>query len=113
MRWLRILGLASLSGLVAYFIGLSHLALNHLTSPLLTYGVWALVWIVTAAAVMALVSLWYNDEWKVPDSQFVEESVATAERRLTRVEMIALAGAVSGTIMLLLIVTYWGVFLGI
>jgi hypothetical protein len=29
------------------------------------------------------------------------------------VEMTALAGAVSGTIMLLLIVTYWGVFLGI
>jgi hypothetical protein len=72
-----------------------------------------LVWIVTAAAVMALVSLWYSDEWKEPDSQFVEESVATAERRLTRVEMTALAGAVSGTIMLLLIVTYWGVFLGI
>jgi hypothetical protein len=32
---------------------------------------------------------------------------------LTRVEMIALTGAVIGTIMLLLIVTYWGVFLGI
>src|SRR5690606_10719326 len=58
LRWLRTLGLASLGGLVAYFVGLSHLALNHLTSPLLTYGVWALVWIVTAGAVMALVSLW-------------------------------------------------------
>ena len=113
LRWLRILGLASLGGLVAYFIGLSHLALNHLTSPLLTYGVWALVWIVTAAAVMALVSLWYSDDWKQPESQFVEASVATAARPLTRVEMIALAGAVSGTILLLLIVTYWGVFLGI
>jgi hypothetical protein len=113
LRWLRILGLASLGGLVAYFIGLSHLALNHLTSPLLTYGVWALVWIVTAAAVMALVSLWYSDDWKQPESQFVEASVTTAARPLTRVEMIALAGAVSGTILLLLIVTYWGVFLGI
>lgn len=112
LRWLRILGLASLGGLVAYFIGLSHLALNHLTSPLLTYGMWALVWIVTAGAVMALVSLWYSDDWR-PDPQFVEASVATAARRLTRVEMIALTGAVIGTIMLLLIVTYWGVFLGI
>jgi pimeloyl-ACP methyl ester carboxylesterase len=114
LRWLRTLSLASLAGLVAYFIGLSHLALNQLTSPLLTYGMWALVWIVTAGAVMALVSLWFNDGWRRPDdSQLADAGVATVDRRLTRVEAIALAGAVGGTILLLLIVTYWGVFLGI
>jgi hypothetical protein len=113
LRWLRTLGLASLGGLVAYFVGLSHLALNHLTSPLLTYGVWALVWIVTAGAVMALVSLRYSDSWRRPDSQLADAGVGVATRGLTHVEAIALAGTVAGTILLLLIVTYWGVFLGI
>ncbi|HEX6232576.1 MAG TPA: alpha/beta hydrolase [Jiangellaceae bacterium] len=114
LRWMRALGAASLGGLVAYFIGLSHLALNHLTSPLLTYGVWALVWLVTAGAVMTLVSLWYDDSWRRPNNyQLAEAGVSTLTRRLTRVEMIALNGAVGGTILLLLIVTYWGVFLGI
>jgi hypothetical protein len=114
LRWMRGLGMASLGGLVAYFIGLSHLALNHLTNPLLTYGLWALVWLVTAGAVMALVSLWYDDSWRRPnDYQLAEAGVGTMTRRLTRVETIALTGAVMGTILLLLIVTYWGVFLGI
>jgi dienelactone hydrolase len=114
LRWMRGLGMASLGGLVAYFIGLSHLALNHLTNPLLTYGLWALVWLVTAGAVMALVSLWYDDSWRRPnDYQLAEAGVGTLTRRLTRVETIALTGAVMGTILLLLIVTYWGVFLGI
>lgn len=114
LRWVRVLGLASLGGLVAYFVGLSHLALNHSTSPLLTYGVWALVWIVTAGAVMALVSLWYSDSWRrLDDLHVTDTGVATARRGLTRVETIAVTGAVGGTILFLLIVTYWGVFLGI
>lgn len=113
LRWLRVLTLASLGGLVVYFIGLSHLALNHLTSPLLTYGVWALVWIVAAGAVMALVSLGFSDDWKRPHSHLADARGTTAAHGLTRIETIAITGGVSGTILLLLIVTYWGVFLGI
>lgn len=117
LRRLRLLGLGSLASLVLYFAGLSHLALNQLTNPALTYGVWALVWIITAGAVMALLNLWLSGTW----SRDVEPVlVGTGDRlsgaaagKLTRVEFIALTGTVAGTVLLLLVVTYWGVFLGI
>jgi uncharacterized protein len=124
LQRVRILGLASLVGLVAYFVGLSHLALNQLTSPLLIYGVWTLVWIVTAGAVMALLSLWLGDTWRNPDrgrpssaaefDPMADGQVGPAVvPRLTTVETVALAGTVAGTVAFLLVVTYWGVFLGI
>lgn len=125
LRRVRWLGLASLGGLIAYFVGLSHLALNQWANPLLIYGVWALVWLVTAGAVMALLNLWLGDAWRGdggnPRSGAVgfdpvtgshSEPVA-AVPRLTRVETVARAGTVTGTALFLLVVTYWGVFLGI
>lgn len=128
LRRVRLFGLASLGGLIAYFIGLSHLALNQLTNPVLIYGVWALVWVVTAGAVMALLSLWLSDSWRnadgaphsgsfaldLLDASESGESVGVAVvPRLTKVETISLTGTVGGTVLFLLVVTYWGVFLGI
>jgi dienelactone hydrolase len=113
VRWLRFFGLASLVTLVGYFVGLSHLALNHLTNPLLTYGGWALVWLVTAGAVTALVSVLHRGKAWRPGGLEVVGVDDAAIARPNKLELIALAGAAGGTILLLLVVTYWGVFLGI
>jgi uncharacterized protein len=112
LRWLRVLGLGSLLSLVGYFVGLSHLALNHLTNPILTYGMWAVVWIVTASAVTALLNLWLGNTWRTGGLQ-LEAGADLSVAKPNKVELIAMTGAVTGTVLLLLIVTYWGVFLGI
>lgn len=112
LRWLRLLGAGSLLSLIVYFWGLSHLALNHETSPVITYGLWAVVWIITAGAVTALLKLWLDDSWRM--SQFAAEvGDGYSSAKLNRLEVVAVTGAVGGTILLLMIVTYWGVFLGI
>lgn len=115
LRRLRLLGLASLGSLVSYFAGLSHLALNQLTNPALTYGVWAIVWIITAGAVMALLNLWLSGTWQRGAEPVLLGGAAgrSAGGRLNAVESVAMVGAVTGTVLLLLVVTYWGVFLGI
>lgn len=112
LRWLRLLGAGSLLSLVVYFWGLSHLALNHQTSTTITYGLWAVVWIITAGAVTALLKLLLDDSWRM-NGLAVEMSDGYTSSRLNRLEVVAVTGAVGGTILLLMIVTYWGVFLGI
>lgn len=39
-------------------------ARSALTNPLMIYGIWAVVWIIPAGAVMALVNLWSSDTWR-------------------------------------------------
>lgn len=112
LRWLRLLGAGSLASLVVYFWGLSHLALNHATSTTITYGLWAVVWIITAGAVTALLNLWLDDSWRM-SGLAAEVGDGYPAGKLNRLEVVAVAGAVTGTILLLMIVTYWGVFLGI
>lgn len=112
LRWLRTLGAGSLLSLVVYFWGLSHLALNHETSTTITYGLWAVVWIITAGAVTVMLNLWLDDSWRMSElAAEVGDGYATG--KLNRLELVAVAGAVTGTVLLLMIVTYWGVFLGI
>lgn len=126
LRWIRSLGLASVGNLVAYYAGLSYLALNQLTNPVMIYGVWALVWIITGTAVAALLNLGLSNTWRRSPVAVMaaggsgEVTVAEGDPgtvgsapRMTIVEAIALAGAVAGTGLFLLVVTYWGVFLGI
>jgi len=112
LRWLRVAGAASLAALVLYFWGLSHLALNHGTSRTITYGLWVVVWIITGAAVTALSNLWLDNSWRV-GKLATEVGQDYPVAKLNRVETIALSGAVAGTLVLLMLVTYWGVFLGI
>lgn len=112
LRWLRTLGAGSLLSLVVYFWGLSHLALNHATSTTITYGLWAVVWIITAGAVTVLLNLWLDDSWRMSELA-AEVGDGYAAGKLNRLEVVAVAGAVAGTVLLLMIVTYWGVFLGI
>lgn len=39
-------------------------ARSALTNLLMIYGIWAVVWIIPAGAVMALVNLWSSDTWR-------------------------------------------------
>jgi hypothetical protein len=73
---------------------------------------WILVWAITAGAVIALLNLWLGDTWRTGGLELdVGEDISVA--RPNKIELVAMAGAVGGTVMLLLVVTYWGVFLGI
>jgi pimeloyl-ACP methyl ester carboxylesterase len=111
LRWLRLAGAGSLASLVLYFWGLSHLALNHETSRTITYGLWIGVWIITGVAVTALANLWLDNSWRV--GKLATEVGDYPVAKLNRIEVIALSGAAAGTVLLLMLVTYWGVFLGI
>jgi hypothetical protein len=110
LRWLRTLGVASLLSLVGFFVGLSHLALNGQTNQVLTYGAWATVWAIAAATLMVLASVRVDGGTAVA-------VLGPADRRegarMNGVEVVASVGAVMGTIMLIFVVTYWGVFIGI
>jgi uncharacterized protein len=110
LRWLRTLGVASLLLLVVFFVGLSHLALNGQANSVLTYGAWAAVWLNAAGTLMVLASL-RVDGGAALAVLGAADNVARA--RMNGVEVVAAAGAVAGTIMLMFVVTYWGVFIGI
>jgi dienelactone hydrolase len=110
LRWLRTLGVASLLLLVAFFVGLSHLALNGQTNPVLTYGAWAAVWLTAAGTLMVLASL-RVDAGAALAVLGAADDVEGA--RMNGVEVVASVGTVVGTIMLMFVVTYWGVFIGI
>jgi dienelactone hydrolase len=110
LRWLRTLGVASLLSLVGFFVGLSHLALNGQTNQVLTYGAWATVWVIAAATLMVLASV------RVDGGSAIAVLGPADQRegaRMNGVEVVASVGAVMGTIMLIFVVTYWGVFIGI
>lgn len=110
LRWLRTLGVASLLSLVAFFVGLSHLALNGQTNPVLTYGAWAAVWVTAAGTLMVLASVRVDGGAAVA---VLGPADQVEGARMNGVEVIASVGAVMGTIMLMFVVTYWGVFIGI
>jgi uncharacterized protein len=132
LRRVRVFGIASLASLVLYYVALSHLALNQETNPVIIYGGWALVWIITAGTVLALVHLRFDEAWRQQHNPGTETSVghaatetnpageqpkrldgrpvATAGPPRTTTETAALIGTVTGTLLLLLTVTYWGVF---
>lgn len=110
LRWLRTLGVASLLLLVTFFVGLSHLALNGQTNPVLTYGAWAAVWLTAAGTLMVLASL-RADKGAALAVLGAADDVVRA--RMNRVEVVASVGTVMGTILLMFVVTYWGVFIGI
>ncbi|MGH8825342.1 MAG: alpha/beta hydrolase family protein [Jiangellaceae bacterium] len=110
LRWLRTLGTATLLLLVAFFVGLSHLALNGQTNPVLTYGAWAAVWAAAAGTVMVLASLRVDGGAALA---VLERADDVDGARMNGVEVVASVGAVMGTILLMFVVTYWGVFIGI
>lgn len=110
LRLIRLLGAASFILLVGYFVGLSHLALNQLTNAWLTQGGWAVVWLVATAAVMSVLSVWFGPTWR---SDTTRRSFGSGAGPPNAVEKIALVGAVTGTVLLLVVVAYGGVFRGV
>jgi uncharacterized protein len=133
LRRVRVLGISSLASLVLYYVALSHLALNQETNAVIIYGGWTLVWLITAGTVLALIHLRFDEAWWQQHNPGTETSighaatettgpageqpkrlggqrVATAGSPRTIAETAALIGTVAGTLLLLLTVTYWGVF---